>query len=161
MKKLLILLCLVPALMFGQSYPSATKVFEWSGTIDASKVYLDTVIQYTGLEEAAGLTCSCSFDFSGLNRDSSVLKMGGSNIVLTKSGTTTYYKWAPASNTDSTFMRKAAFKQTYRFLGASYTSYIVNLKVSPYGVLKPQFQWKKNGKVTSGTLAYKCMFSRN
>jgi hypothetical protein len=162
MKKLLFLLLFIPLFSFSQSYPLATKAWEWGGTISAAAVRVDTVVQYTGSNEAAGLYCTCSFDFKALNRDSSIIRMGGSDIVLA-SGTPTYYKWSSYGATDSVMLRKALYKQVYHARGgaAPDTSYIYTVKINPYGFLKPQFQWKKNGKVSSGTLTYKCMFSRN
>lgn len=158
MKKLILLSFIVGFSLttFAQS-GYQTKVFEWTGNFNVAAVRYDTVIQYTGPEEAGGLNCNCSFEFSGLNRDSSSVKMGGSMITLNTTGKI-YYAFVPFS--DSLFLRKALYKNYYHSSNGIKTSYVANYQKDPYYNLKPAFQWRTLGRVSTGIFYYKCIFSR-
>jgi hypothetical protein len=137
-------------------YPSTDVKWVWEGAANIANVTIDTIIQgfINESKEVEGLGCSCTFDISLLNTNTSVIKLGGSNILLT--GTNKYYGFVPFS--DSIILSKITYKQTIHSRGQGDVVYqSVYQKPDGLGFEKPAFLWIKN-TVTSGYLYWRCIF---
>lgn len=154
MKKILtILLCSIAVSVQSQV------VYSWKDSLDASSVNNpDTVVQgfYNTNKDVSGTFCTCSFDISNLNANTSVIKMGGSNMILT--GTPRNY-YVFVSFSDSITLSKILWAQTNHTRGkSSDTTHMAEYQIQQsYGYEKPAFKWIKN-TVTSGKLYWKCNF---
>lgn len=150
MKKLLILLFFVTSLQ-------AQEV--WEGEIvKVDTVGMNDTVVYKSLN-IIGKDCSCTFDVSTLDKDSSYVKFGGSNLFLN-----TYPRKYPGfiefSDSlvlDTTVIQVVNFRTQGDTLNINDTTHFITYSKENYSYMIPMLKWYLNG-VTSGILKWRCLF---
>ncbi len=131
----------------------------WEGQIEKiDTVPMNDTIIYSS-KNVLGKDCSCTFDASGLGKDSSYVIFGGSNLFIEHIRTKFpgFIEFPDTVYLDTTLIQTVNFWTQGDTLNINDTTHFIQYFRENYPYQVPMFKWYLN-EMPEGTLRWRCLF---